>query len=406
MVQRRRAASTKEAQGIVKARGPDEQPLVVYGRGSHEYDFGPQHPFTPRRFGPGIDLLRELGATRFVEPAAASDADLARVHSAAFIATVRMLSDYPEAGAEAGFDHADTPPFYDMHRAASLVAGGTLAAMDRILTGEVAHAFHPGGGLHHASRDRASGFCIYNDLALAIARARDAGHRVLYVDVDAHHGDGVEMIFWHEPGVLTVSVHETGLVLFPGTGFVEGRGGEGAEGSAINIPLQPGTGDRSWLEVLELVVPAAAAVFRPTMLVTLNGSDAYVHDPLTHLRVTTGAMGRVARMLDGIAHEFAGGRWLATGGGGYDIFRAVPRSWALTWLAQAHAPVPPALPPAWLERWAADAARARMAPLPATYEDSAELVAPEPAAIRESNLSSARAALSHTLHLLADVRRA
>ncbi len=383
---------------------PANQPLVVYGRASHEYDFGPHHPFTPRRFGPGIDLLRELGASRFVDPVQATDDDLLRVHDPAYVAAVRMLSDYPEAALEAGFDHSDTPPFYDMHDAAATVAGGTLAAVDRILAGEVAHAFHPGGGLHHAGSHRASGFCIYNDLALAIARARDAGHRVLYVDVDAHHGDGVEGIFWHDSQVLTVSIHETGLVLFPGTGFVEDRGGVGAEGTAINIPLEPGTGDPSWLDILELVVPAVADAFQPTFLVSLNGADAHAYDPLAHLQVTTGAMGRAAALLDRIAHGYTGGRWLATGGGGYDIHRVVPRSWALTWLAQAHLPVPAALPEAWRARWAADAARNRQAPLPETFEDAAAAAAPEPAFARERNLATAHAALEHTVALLRATR--
>ncbi len=381
---------------------PADQPLVVYGKASHDYDFGPAHPFTPRRFGPGIDLLRELGATRFLEPVEASEADLLRVHDPAYVATVRMLSDFPDAGAEAGFDNADTPPFYDMHRAAATVAGGTLAAMDRILAGEVAHAFHPGGGLHHAGRGRASGFCIYNDVAMAIAKARDDGHRVLYVDVDAHHGDGVEGIFWHEPDVLTISIHETGLTLFPGTGFVEDRGGAGAEGTAINIPVEPGTGDPSWLEVVELVVPAVAAAFRPSLLVSLNGADAHAFDPLAHLGVTTGAMGRVARLLDGIAHEHADGRWFATGGGGYDIHRVVPRSWALTWLAQAHRPVPATLPEAWRARWAEAAARSRQAPLPAGFDDPPGTAGPEPARARERNLATARRALDHTLALLGE----
>ena len=150
-----------------------------------------------------------------------------------------------------------------MHDAAAGVAGGTLLAMDGILSGETAHAFHPGGGLHHAFPGRAGGFCIYNDLAIAIRRARDAGHRVLYVDIDAHHGDGVEAIFWDDPLVQTISIHETGLTLFPGSGFEDDHGGHGAEGSAVNIPLEAGTSDASWLEAVERVVPAVADAFRP-----------------------------------------------------------------------------------------------------------------------------------------------
>ena len=303
---------------------PDPEPLVVYGAASREYDFGPGHPFTPRRFGPGIDLLRELGAADFVAPAPASDAVLATVHTPAFLASIERLSDYPELVDEESVTDNDTPPFYGMHHAASIVVGGTLHAMEEILAGRRHHAFHPGGGLHHAFPARASGFCVFNDVAVAIRRARDEGHRVLYVDVDVHHGDGVEAIFWDDPLVQTVSFHETGLSLFPGTGWVEDRGGAGAEGSAINIPLEPGTSDESWLEVVETVVPLVAAAFRPTLLVTLNGADGHALDPLSNLQLTTEAMRRAARLLDEIAHAYAGGRWLATGGGGYDVYRVVP----------------------------------------------------------------------------------
>lgn len=374
----------------------------MYGPASHHYDFGADHPLTPRRFGPGIDLLSELGAERFLPPPVAADAELLRVHAPAYVAEVRMLSDYPEAAAWAGFDTRDTPPFYDMHDAAATVAGGSLAAVDRILSGEALHAFHPGGGLHHAHPARASGFCVYNDVALAIARARDAGHRVLYIDLDVHHGDGVEAIFWNDPHVLTVSIHETGLALFPGTGFVEDHGGHEAPGSAVNIPLAPGTSDRSWLAVVELVVPPLAAAFRPTLLVTQHGADSHVLDPLAHLNVTTAAMGRAARLLDDVAHAHTEGRWLATGGGGYDVYRVVPRAWGLVWLAQAHRPVPDATPEGWRERWAADAARYRQSPPPVEMLDPAGTAPAEGDGLLERDLAAARAALGHTLGVLAD----
>jgi acetoin utilization protein AcuC len=380
----------------------DPMPLVVYGPANHRYDFGDPHPFTPRRFGPGIDLLRALGATDVVEPVPASDADLLTVHEAGYLRLVRLLSDYPEAAAESGFDDRDTPPFYDMHDAAAGVVGGTLAAMDRILSGDVRHAFHPGGGLHHAFPGRAGGFCVYNDLAVAIRRARGAGHRVLYVDVDAHHGDGVEAVFWDDPLVQTVSIHETGLTLFPGSGFETDHGGHGAEGSAVNIPLQPGTGDTSWLEAVELVVPAVADAFRPTLLVTTQGCDGHHLDPLSNLQITTTALHRAARLLDEVAHRHADGRWLATGAGGYDVYRVVPRSWALVWLAMAHRDVPDVIPRAWRDRWAADAARHGQDPLPERLLDAplAGQTAAEPAGVVERNRAATGHALEHTLGVL------
>jgi len=383
----------------------DSTPLVVYGPANHAYDFGDPHPFTPRRFGPGIDLLRELGATEFLAPTPASDADLLTVHQAHYLRLVRLLSDYPEAAAESGFDDRDTPPFYDMHEAAAGVVGGTLAAMDRVLASEVVHAFHPGGGLHHAFPGRAGGFCVFNDLAVAIRRARLAGHRVLYVDVDAHHGDGVESIFWDDPLVQTISIHESGLTLFPGSGFEDDRGGHGAEGSAVNIPLKAGTTDGSWLEAVERVVPAVADAFGPTILVTTQGCDGHHLDPLSNLDLSTAALHRAARLLDDVAHRHTEGRWLATGAGGYDVYRVVPRSWALIWLAMAHREVPPATPEAWRDRWASEAERHGQTPLPALLLDPPGLVHPGSDLVTAGNRDTTDRALAHTLAILAERHR-
>jgi acetoin utilization protein AcuC len=237
---------------------------------------------------------------------------------------------------------------------------------------------------------------------VAIRRARDVGHRVLYVDVDVHHGDGVEAIFWDDPLVQTVSVHESGLTLFPGTGWVEDRGGEGAEGSAVNIPLEHATSDASWLAVLESVVPAVAAAFRPTILVTLNGSDAHASDPLANLQLTTSAFRRSAQLLDEVAHQYAGGRWLATGGGGYDVYSAVPRNWAMVWLAQAHREAPVETPVAWRERWIPEAVRRRVPPPSALMLDPEGTAVPESQLVAQLNCATAAKALEHTLRILSE----
>ena len=261
------------------------------------------------------------------------------------------------------------PPFAGMHDAAAAVAGGSIAAMEAILGGDVEHAHHPGGGLHHAMAGRASGFCIYDDPALAIARARADGLRVLYIDLDVHHGDGVEAIHAADPGVLTCSIHETGRTLFPGTGYMEDVGEGTAAGTSVNIPLPAGTGEGPWLDALTTLLPELAATFGPDVVVSQHGADSHAWDPLAHLAITTTAHGSAARLVDRLAHRFAGGRWLATGGGGYDVYRVVPRTWALTWLAGAHREVPAAIPTAWRERWASEAARYGQAPLPETFED-------------------------------------
>ena len=377
------------------------RPLLVFGPRSATYDFGPAHPLTPRRFGPGIDLLRTVGAVPGLAPEPASDGELREIHSAAYLATVKRLSadpsSEPSAGLAAGFaTYGDDPPFAGMHEAAAMVAGGSLRAMDAILRGDVEHAFHPGGGLHHAMPDRASGFCIYNDPAIAISAARRAGLRVLYVDLDVHHGDGVQAIHYADPGVLTFSIHEGGRTLFPGTGSVEELGDGTAAGTSVNVPLEATTGEGPWLAGIQALVPALAAAFGPDLVVSQHGADSHAWDPLAHLRVTTTAMGEAARLVDQVAHRHAGGRWLATGGGGYDVYRVVPRTWALTWLAGAHLEAPDAIDPGWRDRWSADAATYGQSPPPAMFSDAPN------AGLPDSELQ--RLAESRSLATIAAVR--
>src|SRR5512147_2512021 len=241
--------------------------LLVFGPRSASYDFGPHHPLTPRRFGPGIDLLRSVGAEPGLAPEPAADEELLRCHERRYLEAVKRFSaspfgEDPRWGIGEG---GDDPPFAGMHEAAAMVAGGSLRAMEAILRGDVEHAFHPGGGLHHAMPARASGFCIYNDPALAIARARQDGLRVLYVDLDVHHGDGVQAIHWDDPRVLTLSIHESGRYLFPGTGGVGELGEGAAAGTSVNVPLEPATGEGPWLAALRALLPELAAAFGPDL---------------------------------------------------------------------------------------------------------------------------------------------
>ena len=346
-----------------------EGPLLVFGPRSTTYDFGPHHPLTPLRFGPGIDLLRHVGAEPGLAPEPAADDELEWVHTRRYVDAVRMYGEEPWLPGDYGFGHSDNPAFPGMHEAAASVAGGSIAAMEAILRGDVLHAHHPGGGLHHAMPERAWGFCIYDDPALAIARARRSGLRVLYLDVDVHHGDGVQTIFYDDPGVLTISVHESGRYLFPGTGFPDELGVGAATGSSVNLPFEPYAGEGSWLGSILEVVPGLAAAFGPDIVVSQHGADAHAWDPLAHLRVTTTAQWEVAKLADSIAHRYAGGRWLATGGGGYAAYRVVPRTWALTWLAGAHREPPRETPSAWRARWASDAAAFGDGPPPTAFLD-------------------------------------
>jgi acetoin utilization protein AcuC len=371
-------------------------PLLVFGPRSLAYDFGPSHPLTPRRFGPGIDLLRHVGAAPGLEPEPATPEALLRLHLPEYVAAVRRLSADPAGRGAMGIGLADNPAFAGMHEAAAAVAGGSLAAMEAILNGRTLHAHHPGGGLHHAMADRAWGFCVYNDVALAVVRARTEGLRVLYVDLDVHHGDGVQALTSRDPGVLTVSLHESGRYLFPGTGFPDELGDGPAAGSAVNMPFEPSSGDAAWLAAVRALVPTLAAVFGPDVVVSQHGADSHAWDPLAHLRVTTSAMAEAARVVDAVAHRWAGGRWLATGGGGYEVYRVVPRAWALTWLAGAHREPPERMPAAWRDRWAPEASSSGAPGLPALFVD-------EPNAGQAAGAAQ-RAGEERSLAMLARVR--
>ncbi len=371
-------------------------PLLVFGPRSLAYDFGPSHPLTPRRFGPGIDLLRQLGAAPGLEPEPATLDALLRLHLPEYVAAVRRLSADPSGRGAMGLGLADNPAFAGMHEAAAAVAGGSLAAMEAIIGGCTLHAHHPGGGLHHAMADRAWGFCIYNDVALAVVRARTEGLRVLYVDLDVHHGDGVQALTCGDPGVLTLSLHESGRYLFPGTGFLDELGGGPAAGSAVNMPFEPYSGEAVWLAAVRALVPTLAAVFGPDVVVSQHGADTHAWDPLANLRVTTTAMAEAARVVDAVAHRWARGRWLATGGGGYEVYRVVPRAWALTWLAGAHREPPELTPEAWRDRWSSDASSFGAPGMPTSFLD-------EPNAGQAAGAPQ-RAAEERSLAMLARVR--
>ena len=309
---------------------------VVFDPSLTEYDFGPSHPMSPIRVDLTMRLAAELGVTgqggaqrlRLVDAPFATLDQIATVHDAQLIEAVERCgrTNRPEELLGLGTD--DNPVFLGMHEAAAHVVGASLEAFRQVWSGESLHAANVTGGLHHAMRDRASGFCVYNDVAVGIQWLLDQGaERVAYVDVDVHHGDGVEQVFWDDPRVLTISLHETGQMLFPGTGFSEDVGGEGAEGTAANVALPPGTADAGWLRAFHAVVPELVREFAPDVLVTQHGCDSHAADPLAHLMLTVDGQRAAYLALHDLAHEVAGGRWVATGGGGYALVEVVPRAW-------------------------------------------------------------------------------
>jgi acetoin utilization protein AcuC len=235
---------------------------------------------------------------------------------------------------------ADNPVFAGMHDAAALVVGGTVAAARWVWDSHGDHAVNVAGGLHHAMAALASGFCVYNDPAVAIRWLLNHGAaKVAYVDIDVHHGDGVQAAFWADPRVLTISLHESGRTLFPGTGFPDETGGAGAEGTAVNVALPAGTGDAGWLRAFDAVVPPLVRAFAPDVLVSQHGCDSHALDPLANLLVTVDGQQVAHTALHRLAHEVCDGRWIATGGGGYELVRVVPRSWTHLLAEAAGAPI-------------------------------------------------------------------
>jgi acetoin utilization protein AcuC len=321
------------------------------------YDHGPEHPLRPQRVLFTWDLIEACGlldapGVSTLACRSATDEELELVHDASFVdATRRAGSGESGPWGRFGYGPGDNPIFPRMHEAGALVAGASLVAAGAIHAGEVDHAFNAAGGLHHAMPARASGFCVYDDPAVAIAWLLEHGvERIAYVDVDVHHGDGVQAIFYAEPRVLTISLHESGEYLFPGTGFVNEHGAGEAVGTAVNVPLPPGASDEAWLAAFRAVVPPLVRGFAPAVLVTQLGCDTHATDPLAHLRLTTRAYRETAAELHALAHEAADGRWLATGGGGYRWADVVPRAWTLYFAEMCGAEVADALPEPWIEK--------------------------------------------------------
>src|SRR5919202_3210911 len=307
------------------------------------YDFGPAHPMSPIRLELAHQLMRDLGllappAVRVVPATTAPDGDLHLVHDSEYVAAVRAASA-PGARPLPGYGLGteDVPVFEGMHQASAAIAGSSREMARGLWEGVAPHVVNFAGGLHHAMPARASGFCVYNDAALALRTLREAGaRRVAYVDVDVHHGDGVERIFWDDPSVLTISLHETGRVLFPGTGHAGDVGGPDAQGCAVNVAFPPGTGDAGWLRAFHAEVPPLLRAFEPDALVTQHGCDSHALDPLAHMALSLDAQRASYAALHDLAHEFAGGRWRALGGGGYEVVDVVPRAWAHLVAIAAH----------------------------------------------------------------------
>ncbi|MFI5931133.1 acetoin utilization protein AcuC [Actinoplanes sp. NPDC051494] len=331
----------------------DGTTAIVWDEALLEYDMG-DHPLNPVRVELTIALARELGVldrpgVRMVTPTPADDAALTRIHRPDYLDAVRQAPGDPFFRGW-GLNTVDNPVFDNMHEASAWICGASIAAAEAVWSGAATRAVNVAGGLHHAMPARASGFCVYNDPAVAIARLLDQGaERIAYVDIDVHHGDGVQTAFYDDPRVLTVSLHETPLALFPGTGYPDETGGPGAEGTAVNLALPPTTGDAGWLRAFHAVVPSVVRAFRPQVLFTQCGADSHRLDPLADLRLSVDGQRAAYIALRALADEVCGGRWVATGGGGYALVEVVPRAWTHLLAVATGDPLDPATPtpPTW-----------------------------------------------------------
>jgi len=314
-----------------------------------EFDFGAQHPFKIHRLGLTYELIRAYGLidrpdVYVLLPREATEEEAMGFHSQGYLETLRVASDgmwVPNLFAH-GLGTSDNPVFPDVYSWGMHVAGASILCAEELLSGRTSRAFNMSGGLHHAMPSRASGFCHINDGVLAIQRMVDDGKRVAYVDIDAHHGDGVQHAFYTASDVLTVSIHQTGYTIFPGTGFVEEIGQGPGEGTSINVPLQPGAGDEAYQQAFDAVILPALRAYRPDILVTQLGSDAVVGDVVANLRMSLRQFERNARVFSDL-----GIPWLALGGGGYDISNVV-RAWTLAWSVMTDIDLPEQIPGEWL----------------------------------------------------------
>jgi acetoin utilization protein AcuC len=346
---------------------------LVFDEQLTSYNFGAAHPMSPVRVDLTVRLARSLGVLDLpdlsVVPApTASDDDLRLVHAREYIDAVRNVSSARDRDLRYGLGTEDNPTFAGMHQASAHIVGATLEAARRVWAGDALHAANISGGLHHAMAASASGFCIYNDAAIAITWLLNHGaSKVAYVDVDVHHGDGVQAAFYDDPRVLTISLHETPRTLFPGTGEASESGGRGAEGMSVNVALPPGTGDSGWLRAFHAVVPALVEEFEPDVLVTQHGCDSHEQDPLAHLMLSVDGQRAASLALHDLAHRACDGRWVVTGGGGYAIVDVVPRTWTHLLAVLAGQPIDPRtrIPQEWRDH----VARATRRTAPSTMTD-------------------------------------
>ncbi|MFW9770967.1 MAG: acetoin utilization protein AcuC [Candidatus Thorarchaeota archaeon] len=321
---------------------------LIYTDKYQAYNFGPQHPLRPLRLKLTHSLMEKLGLLNsenleIIEPRIATKEEIERIHATEYVNVVSKLSQNPDdpiingdntlfKGAYIyGLGPGDNPIFRGMYEASALVCGASIAAADLVWKdNEFQISFNPAGGMHHAIKDRASGFCIFNDIAVAIAHLKTLKKeiKVAYLDIDCHHGDGVQWLFYDDPNVLKISFHESGRFLFPGTGNIDEIGEGLGKGYSINFPLLPGTNNKMFLKLFRYSVPRLLEAYNPDILFTQLGVDTHFNDPLTQMGLSISVYRDIAQTMRSCARDYCQNRWVAVGGGGY-LMSVVPRAWSL-----------------------------------------------------------------------------
>ncbi|MBI5974259.1 acetoin utilization protein AcuC [Staphylococcus canis] len=331
----------------------------VYSDALLKYRFHNKHPFNQMRLKLTTELLEAEGLlsdAQIIKPRIASVDEIATIHNYDYIQAIQRAEQNlltSEEKEKYGLNGEDTHIFSNIHQSAATIVGGGLNLIDAIMSGKFRNGCHLGGGLHHALEGRANGFCVYNDVAINIKYLIEKyNQRVLYIDTDAHHGDGVQWRFYNSDQVLNYSIHETGKFLFPGSGHYTERGTEEGFGYTINLPLEPYTEHDSYIKVFTETIEAVAKSFKPDFIVSVNGSDIHYLDPLTHMHCNLNTLYQIPNIITQIAEKYCDGKQIMLGGGGYNIWRVVPRAWSHLYLSLIHhSPLKGKLSQKWLDKW-------------------------------------------------------
>lgn len=348
----------------------------VYSEQLLKYRFRDDHPFNQMRLLLTKTLLEQLKLLNhedIVSPRVATDEELMLIHQAEYIEAVKRAGNGELSDEECdkfGLNSNDTPNFQNMHEMSAALVGATLTACDIVMNGIDHTACNFGGGLHHGFKGRASGFCIYNDSAVAIEYMKQKYHqRVLYIDTDAHHGDGVQFSFYNDNEVMTYSIHETGRYLFPGTGAITEKGEGDGYLYSMNVPVDAYTEDDSFLACFEESLRVACEFFKPDIILSQNGADAHYLDPLTHLSCTHKTYQHIPQIVHRLAQEYTNGKWIAVGGGGYNVFQVAPLAWAQVYNAMlGNTHLEGFIPRDWIDMWQSKA----QIKLPDTWNEDLE----------------------------------